>query len=514
MTDPAVSGISVDLMGDGDSIDPRQWAMHGLLTVYFRYERSREQAGGLQPHSPDERTQAVRHALRRRTLAWPIAGLLATAAVVGFAVFNLCDKGFDVREIGFATPVLAAGPTIDPTDTAAVDAVIERLTQDQANRDEALRVGDDPWLPWTQIYRHLRALGRWEEALSEAHAFVEYARQRDIKPDRYSMYYSGLFDLGNIYAAIGNYETAWDYHERSLAVARDYQEWYLSRSGVPEDSVAYARAMASTLVPRLSALSILAVAQGDMRIGWQYHNEASALLADYFWLKCTDRGLNMNASATLVDFCASVVADGDIPHSLVVKVREHLLCEARLHRLDHNLESAEQTLDTAAALPDYPFADESRLDFNEPMERLRITIARGEFVNALAFAIKAEANTGARQFEGRPTHPPIGIVARAELQFLRGVALAGMNRADPEAVRLIDASLDTISQAAASLSSTRRERFSRLFEEWTRVRKGVRLEGGIESGNESQITTPFSPNELLTRETTSELPRQGQGSSL
>lgn len=466
MTDPPVSGIPVDLMGDGDSIDPRQWAMHGLLTVYFRYERSREQASGLQPHGPAERTHAVRPPLRRRTLAWSIAGLLATAALIAVAVLIPRWQGFDLREIGFAVPVLAAGPSIDPGDSEAVDAVSSKVQQNRAERDEALRTGEDPWLPWTQLYRNLRAVGRWDEALEEMHAFEAYAQEQDQWPDRYSVYYVCLSDLGNTYAAIGDYDQAWDYRKQSLAVARDYQEWYLATLGVANDSAAYPQAMTSTLVPRLSALSTLAAAKGDMRVAWEYHNEAGDMLTDYFRRECTDRGLNMSTSATLADLCASVVADGNVPHSLAVKVREHLLREARLHRLDRNLDAAEQTLETAATLPDFPSADESHLDFNEPMERLRIAIARGDFNSALQHADEAAQHTSLREFDGYPTHPPIGTTARAELNLLRGVAGIGLDVTDSTAIRTVASAMHTVDEIAALVPLRTQENFKERFRDW------------------------------------------------
>ena len=94
------------------------------------------------------------------------------------------------------------------------------------------------------------------------------------------------------------------------------------------------------------------------------------------------------------------------------------MCERRTSGLPADvgacvdLDEAERTLDVAATLSDYPFADEPRLDYNEPMERLRIAIARGGFATALDYADEAEANPGPRHFEGYPDHPPIKIPLR------------------------------------------------------------------------------------------------------
>ncbi len=414
---------------------------------------------------------ASRNTPQRRR--WSVAASLAMAAALAFVIFIVDSAGLDLSELGFAKPVLAAGPTIDPSDSVAVEAVLSEIARNRADRDEALRIGADPWEPWTQLYRHLRALGRWEEALSEAHAFVEFARERDRTPARYSMYYTGLFDLGKIYTAIGDYEKAWGYHKQSLAVAREYQEWYLSTLGVAEESVAYAQEMASTLVPRLSALSTLAGAQGKLRLAWDYHNRGTDSLTRYFRRECADRGLKMSAAASLAELCLAAISAGPVRPSPVVKVREHLLREARLHRLDRNLDAAEQTLDAALAVPDHPFADGSRLDFNEPMERLYLAIARGDFPAARLFADHAAQHTGPREFDGYPPHVPIGITACAQLKFLKAVALAAVDRTDPEATRLMDAALDELGRAASTLSTTEGDRLSQLLREWEVVRSGL-----------------------------------------
>lgn len=216
--------------------------------------------------------------------------------------------------------MLVVGPTVDLADATAVDSALVTVARNRAARDEALRSGQDPWRPWTQLYRNLRALGRWEEALIEAHAFVEFARKRDLQPDRYSMYYTGLFDLGNLYAALGDYDQAWVYHEQSLSVARDYQEWYMRTQGIGHYSSEYKHALTNALVPRLSALSALAAVRGSMGLAWDYHQQAGALLAAYFRQESTQHGLTTGPSVPLERLCVAAVARGDAEPSLVVKV--------------------------------------------------------------------------------------------------------------------------------------------------------------------------------------------------
>ncbi len=173
----------------------------------------------------------------------------------------------------------------------------------------------------------------------------------------------------------------------------------------------------------------------------------------------------------LVELCLAVVEDGDEDlKSPVVKVREHLLYRTRLLRIDRDLDAAAATLQLAQTLPDNPFADGSRLDFNEPMERLRLAIARGDFAAALNAADEAGRHLGPRHFDDEfLSHPPIGLLARAELQFFRGLARAGLDPKDPEALTLIESAIEVVEQSATALPQDQRRRFHERFAEWESV---------------------------------------------
>lgn len=432
-------------------------------------------------HQLSRRPRSPSPLSRRR---WAIGGSLAAASVLIALLlwpFNGNHRAVaaHLQEVGFAPPMPGTAAWPDPDDESVRQAS-QAVAEARVELEEALSIGQrdilDPWIPWTKLYRHLRVLGKWEEALSETHAFVEFAREQDQEPDRYSMYYSGLFDLANTYAALGDYSASLIYHQESLTVARDYQEWHHARIQ-PESQppLAFAREMTNTLVPRLWALSTLAAAEEYQKAAWSYHDEARDLLTDYFRQECWHRGLHAAPEASLADIAGLVVADSDEGvESMVVKVREHLLRRAMLFRLDRDLDAATQALDINATLPDYPFADESRLDFNEPMERLRIAIARGDFAAALATADEARQYTGSRHFPIHPDNPPIGLIARAELQFLRGVVLAGLNANNPEALNLIESGLEAVSESAAALPEPQRERFLKRFLAWEECARRVR----------------------------------------
>jgi hypothetical protein len=158
--------------------------------------------------------------------------------------------------------------------------------------------------------------------------------------------------------------------------------------------LARARAMANTLAPQYWGLNSIQAALGHVDQAWQQLGEAESVLDEYFRLECAQRELDVLPDATLLDL-ARAVAETDHAglESMIVKVREHLYYRAVLYRLSRDLDSAEDSLESASLIPDYPFADESRLAFNEPMERLRIAIARGDFASASAINAASALST-------------------------------------------------------------------------------------------------------------------------
>jgi tetratricopeptide (TPR) repeat protein len=388
------------------------------------------------------------------------------------------------------------------------------------------------WQPWVQIYRNLFAAGRFAEATAELDAFLEFGRQRDqTLPGRYSMYASALFEKGERCAALGDMEAAWEWHLESLAVRREHIETALLRPAHPEARPHRREsAEAAGLYPSLAALSMLAATEGDLPLARDYHRQAEQKLAAFFVAESRYQGVPVPPGGTLVDLSLGVVSNADHGSvSLIVKVREHLFRTARLHRMGRDLDAAERALDDSRRIgealdehrrtvnkvvrvqaeggpvpsdrlvPDPEGADESRLDFAEPMERLRIAIAREDFEAAVRFAALAARHTGGRTFTAPPTgalgtpppHPPIGVLARAELDYLHGVALAGLHQRDSEdddapvdpaalrleALRVIDSAIDTIDRLAATLPEGEREEFLKSFADWRSVRDRI-LSGG------------------------------------
>ncbi len=99
-------------------------------------------------------------------------------------------------------------------------------------------------------------------------------------------------------------------------------------------------------------------------------------------------------------------------------------------------------------------------------------------VTTHAHADEAEANTGPRRFDGRPTHPPTGVIACAELRFIRGVALAELNENDSEALTealgLIESAVGVVGDLGDFMDEPWSSRFLARFAQWRRVADLIR----------------------------------------
>ena len=415
-----------------------------------------------------------------RSARFKLLGLAAAACLVVSLVllWNHSENGQAlgnvIQEMGYLRPLPSglAGKLI--SDPEQVQATLDEIAQDRAKLAHSLvgqRSDDDAGIVWAQIYRQLLSLGQWDEALAEMQKCLAYCEERYNSPQKYDFYYVCLRDFGLLYASWGDYDTALTYHQRSLTVAREHQAWLTEQKRkAGQDNPAHQGGVTSTLVPRLWDLSTLCAARGepgDTQKAWEYHHQAGQLLTTFFRQECKRRGLAVKPDASLPELCQAVAADGDKGlESLTTKVREHLFHQARLLRLDRKVDEAKAILEVSAKLPYHEYADESRLNFNEPMEQLRLAIAKGDYRAALTWAEQAQQNAGPRRFRSIPPHAAMGPIAHAELTFFRGVASLGLNKNDPEARQLLESALSTVKSLSKSLPPTVRDRFLKSFEDW------------------------------------------------
>ena len=428
----------------------------------------------------------IRDRLRRHRGKLGTAGacLIVVLAVLFFRGGGDSARALDLREIGYAPPLPMAEVWPAKLDDEAARAAEERIAAARIKLSSTLEQPIpgfiDPWIPWTQIYRGLRSLGRWEEAIDEALAFTEYARTRNAGPEGYTMYYTALADTGKLYLAIGDYENAKTYLHQACVEARNYHEWSCGSASFRNPRPHFLKiALAGSVGSYLGTLTAIASGEEDQEAAWALHRQAEALLTDYFANECVYRELDVADGASLYELCMAVatVADADYETPATL-TRQHLLREASLLRVDRKADEAARLIERIDTIPYYPGADDLRQDFWVLLERVRIAIAQGDFPTALAAAKAAEVVAGPvplQDSEGRDrTRDAVGPLARAELIFLRGVVLNSASPGDTSALFKMESAMEILNQSAAVSTEGRRRPFLRRFEEWNRVTTRIR----------------------------------------
>ena len=226
------------------------------------------------------------------------------------------------------------------------------------------------------------------------------------------------------------------------------------------------------MAPRYWRLANLAESEGDLKAAREYLDDAARLFREALVAAC-DAHAQRVSSDTLLPELAVTLAQVANPtfDSLIVHVRGHLLREAEWLRLQKEPDSAWDVLLSAQSIRPDAWRDESGLNFNEPLEALRIALARGDFNAALTFADQAEQNLTGQAFpaERGLTRAPVSVLTQAELRFLRGVAKAGFDPTDPEATKLIRSSIDVVRPLVDSVPTGFRNRLHGHLETWNDV---------------------------------------------
>ena len=527
-----------DLLDPEQPFDAAQWALHGLLCAHFerlgadpdarakaileRVRTSDQSPSGSEGHTSPER--------QRRVPAWHPFGLLlrhprwllsaGMAAAIAFVVL-LIVRSPQAQAHGRAEACfLAGGGITDPEDIGTTEA---RIRTNRQRRDEIVALGTDAarkqiarlWPPWNRIIRDLRDLGRFDEALKEAEA----ARQCSRECESWDWEFVLLADIGAIHARQGRFDQAREAFRASIdarnRVSGDLNE-ASDRGRAARDSEYH------TLGPLYRYMACVEISVADLDDARQWQGRGEQALRYTLRRHCEQTPASSPANASLTELwhvafdharaeIDRVTADDGpwqgLPNdavSLAAKLREHLLVEARLRRLEENLDGAEQALKDAESLPHSPRVDESRMEFNGPMERARIAIARagaaaargkdaaahaddpvarGHYMAALAAVEKASAHTGwlriARGFEDPVAvdSPPIGPLARAELDLLHGVALLGLHRDDKDVSdgrRLVEQAVRVPQEMAKGMNDEQRAAFLRQFIPWDTLVKTVK----------------------------------------
>jgi len=488
-----------DLFDSGEPFDAGQWALHGLLSAYFDAERGRprdrartildriaaEAGEGRAVVAQTERTKpraALRGFVRQARRRWAIgSGLAAAVLVIAIGILTLKTGEQEVlaaiRAVaqqptitgaGFDTIVPRPGETIEQAFARGLreaEAARERLTEcleraatlsGRAQRDAVA----ETFHAFTHVYRPLRDLGQWEQALQLARQALDYA-QGNNPSNQADIVWTSIYldDIASIYVPIGEFEQARRTYEQSIAVREQIVEQdVIGRRQAPGYQPDWNRATriqhrALRVTPLYWRLSYLATLEGDLVEARRWLAVAEKCLYDYFAGVCAAaaevEGCEPPDLPTLLDAYLAAPEEFRNPpewptqeqesrdriryggfsrnSSIVAILRQHLYREARLRRIEGDYLAARQALRDAQQVTYWPVHDESRLDFNEPLEAARIAILLGEPDTALDEIDLAEECTGPRTFYdvyGKPIHhAPIGPLAVAELNAIKAAAL-------------------------------------------------------------------------------------------
>jgi len=445
---------------------------------------------------------------------------LAAAAVIIFAV---------VLTFTWSTPsALAAGREIARRETiAAWASTLERLLpsrstadgpaavraaiQEAQDRLESLKIAaaqgpvdlsankdiQRVLEAYKDLFRPLRDLGDWDAVFAAIHEAVDYARVSNPTGgaiDEWVAVY--LDDLGSTYAVMGDYAQARTAYTESLDVRRRVVERDVAHAPVEQARAAGISSPAQRIAPLYWRLSYLSILEGDLSSARASHATAESLLRDYFLAATEPAGQSdeqpaLDAVSALQAYRAAPEEfrnppewpsqtdeeafqarfGGLVPNaSIVAKLREHLFREARLRRVEGDYAGARQALDEAASVAPYPVHDESRLDFNEPLEAARVSILLGDPDAALGYLAEAERHSGAVAHADPHgadlSKRPIAPLRVAEMSVLKASALLAAGRDKANARQLVRDAIELRDAFAERLSGDARVSFLRQFRAW------------------------------------------------
>jgi len=443
----------------------------------------------------------------------PGIGGLAAAAVIVFAVVTFFQRTQTARADDALCRRVALQlmflPIADPfisDDPSALAARLDEIDQLKAERDRFLRLAADApdekarnqanstaMQPWHGVYRRLRDLVRFDDAIREALSLVEYIRSDANLRNPHGPLKSALADLGNIYLAMSDFANARAAYAASIS---ERQEYVRVTRLIPPDHPDNVGNPIQTLVPLYWSMNNVAIAEGTLAEAREWMNRADEAFRVYFTGICLSNGIDLTAETDAVtalratphffrfppenpteEQTAGFAATyrGWKPNAVfVTKLRAHLYYKARLALAEGDTRRAQQELDAGRTVAYYACHDEDRLDFNEPLVAARIAIAEKLYQDASAHISEAEQHSGLPACSDLANRRPISTARLAELTFLKAVARLGHNPADEEGERLLERGLKVVDALAAEIPEPTRAAFVKQFDALKTLADGVR----------------------------------------
>jgi tetratricopeptide (TPR) repeat protein len=438
-------------------------------------------------------------------------GGLAVAAGLVVAVVSLLQQVQTARADDALLRTIALRlvllPDLDPflsDNPAALQALIDEVGSSRRQRDEAVRlVAEAPddesrskatesaLQSWAHVYRRLRDLGRFEEALSEIRQCIHYCRTTPGLGGESGWYLVVTADLGHLYLSMADLPNARRAYQQSIEAREKTRQAFLGRKVNPVSIPGRAGNEAHELGALYWSMSRVAIAEGDFQDAHKWLRRSDDALRSYFTSICEASGTTGPAGGdALAAFRATpdvfqappehmsgeeydrfaAQYKGFVPSTgFSTKLHAHLYFTACLALAEGNVSTAEQTLRAARGVPLSYCADEDRLDFFEPMLAARIAIADRRYEQALDLIAEAEQHAGLPLCSDTANNRPIAPTRIAELTLLKGVALIGVDETSAEGRQLVEKALAIPKKLAAGLPAEQREAFLKQFESWQRL---------------------------------------------
>jgi len=369
---------------------------------------------------------------------------------------------------GFFYFVRLADPFIceDAEACAARETAVQEA---KAERDACLKAVEesktfsDPrarglWHSWQRYYEGLRDLGRRDECLAETQRACDYTLDNPTGETATAWYPVYLDGLANSHLRFGEYTAAREFYSKSIEVREAEIRRNVAKPG-HEHKAETLRAQG--LGPMYLRLTMLCLMEGHPSEARRWCDQAEAAMRDWMVRVCQldRREVPLNASMweawnrlpeefrspeeplpSLQDqsYWAERLSRQsgevvDVPgSSMLIWTRAVFYHQAVLAVADEDYPAAEQAMDRAESIKDFPAQDELRLCFYIPLLRARLAIlAHKDYSAALRLLDDAASKSGELRVPSDPNLNRLAIspARLAELHLLRGLALLGLEDA-------------------------------------------------------------------------------------
>ena len=319
---------------------------------------------------------------------------------------------------------------------------------------------------WTRVYRPLRDLGHFDEAIAEIQRAIACASGENPLCEQWPSWQAPILnELALTLEAMGNYEGACRVHRESVELrkaALKAEPGYVGDPDIPDlppSPHAARQFYGGDLVPpylRLSWLAVLRGGRAGLPEARQWQAKAELQFSRFFAWVCVANGIPLPPEATLLDAFASSPDEFQRPRAEAYSGLERQLA-----------------VRYQGYIPDPSIVAWLRCCL---FNAARVSILRGRYGAALAYLQAARASSGAREcaFATDLSERPVGPLALAEVEMLHAVALLGAGRDEGVARELIREAIAVRDSMASAFTGEAYTDFLRQFRTWDELAAAAR----------------------------------------